>query len=302
MLAVKNRQMQGLLRDKKKFSMNLIKAAVIGDPISHSLSPKIHNFFLKKYDINGSYEAIRISKEDLREAVQKLIDQGFSGFNVTIPHKEEIFKICDYKSKTAELTGAVNTVIITPDKKIFGHNSDAEGFLNNLKNSAPEFDLKNKKAFVIGAGGAARAIVYGLLKSGVKKIFITNRNKNRAEELIKNFTKFAAEKKCEVKFFDAENFAAQLSDCDLLINSTALGMVGQDSLVLDLKNLKKSAIVYDIVYKPLMTDLLKSAEKRGNKIVTGIGMLIEQALFGFEAWFKEKPEVDEELEKMLLKY
>lgn len=278
----------------------MIKAAVIGDPISHSLSPKIHNFFLQKYKIDGSYVAIKISKDELQREVYKLVNQGFAGFNVTIPHKEEIFKICDFKSKTAQLTGAVNTVIVTPDKKLFGHNSDAEGFLNNLKNNAPEFDLKNKNTFVIGAGGAARAIVYALIKSGVKKIFITNRNQNRAEELIKNFAHFASQKRVEVTFFDTENFAKNLFDCDLLINSTSLGMSGQETLELDLKSLKNSAIVYDIVYKPLMTNLLQSAQNRGNKIITGIGMLIEQALIGFEAWFKQKPEVDLELEKLLI--
>ncbi len=277
----------------------IIKSAVIGDPISHSLSPKIHNFFLQKYGIEGSYEAIKIAKDDLKKEVQNLVNQGFSGFNVTIPHKEEIFKICDFKSKTAQLTGAVNTVIITPDKKLFGHNSDAEGFINNLKNCAPEFDLNGKNAFVIGAGGAARAVVYALIKSGAKKICITNRNKIRAEELIKNFAKFSSEKKCELQFFDAENFEKNLSDCDLLINSTSLGMLGQAPLTLDLKNLKNSALVYDIVYKPLETELLSAAKKRGNKIVTGIGMLVEQALIGFEAWFKTKPESDEKLQKIL---
>lgn len=279
--------------------MSTIKAAVIGDPISHSLSPKIHNFFLKKYKIDGSYEAIQIKKDELKKSVAELVNQGFAGFNVTLPHKEEIFKICDHKSKTAELTKAVNTVIVTEDKKLFGHNSDAEGFLNNLKESQPNFDLKNKNAFVIGAGGAARAIVYALIKAGAKKIFITNRNEARALELIKNFSDFSAEKNCQLKFLDAKNFAEKLSDCDLLTNSTSLGMSGQEPLIIDLKNLKKSAIVYDIVYKPLMTDLLQAAEKNGNKIVTGIGMLIHQALIGFEFWFKQKPEIDKKLIKLL---
>lgn len=281
--------------------INIIKSAVIGDPISHSLSPKIHNFFLEKYKINGSYIAIKIAKENLKEEIFDLINQGYAGFNVTIPHKEEVFKICDFKSKTAQLTGAVNTVIITEDKKIFGHNSDAEGFLNNLKDSHPEFNLKNKIAFVIGAGGAARAIIYGLIKSNVKKIFITNRSSNRALELIKNFTEFAREKNCEIIFLETKTFAENLNECDLLINSTSLGMIGQESLKINLNNLKKSAIVYDIVYNPLITDLLKDALNRGNKITTGIGMLIHQALIGFELWFKTKPEIDENLTKLLTK-
>lgn len=276
-------------------------AAVIGDPISHSLSPKIHNFLIKKYNIDGAYVAIQVGKNDLKQSVESLVKSGFAGFNVTIPHKEEIFKICDFVSKTAKLTGAVNTVIITEDKKLFGHNSDAEGFLNNLKNSQPNFDLKNKTVFVIGAGGAARAVVYAVIKLGAKKVVITNRNKNRALELIKNFADFASAKKCELTF--SNDFAADLNACDLLVNSTSLGMIGQDELKIDLKNLPKTAIVYDIVYKPLMTNLLLAAEKKGNKIVTGLGMLVQQALVGFEAWFKQKPEMSEvsEMEEELIK-
>ncbi len=270
-------------------SQKLIEAAVIGDPIGHSLSPKIHNFLLERQKIKGNYTAVTVKKDELKSFVLAAKNNGLAGFNVTIPHKEEIFKICDFKSKTAALTGAVNTVVITEDKKIFGHNSDAEGFLNNLKNLQSNFDLKNKNAFVIGAGGAARAIVYALIKSGVKKIFITNRNQDRAVELIKNFGDFAAQKKCEIRFLDNENFAKELNQCHLLVNSTSLGMLGQQALLIDLKNLHHEAIVYDIVYKPLMTELLKSAQSRGNKIVTGIGMLVFQALIGFEMWFKEKP-------------
>ncbi len=279
----------------------MIKAAVIGDPISHSLSPKIHGFFLEKYRITGSYKAIRVEKNNLLQALQKLIEEGFVGFNVTLPHKEEVYKLCDFKSKSAQLTGAVNTVIITKDKRLFGHNSDVDGFLNNLKISQPDFVLKNKTAFVVGAGGAARAIVYGLIKSGAKEIFITNRNFERVEKLLGDFAKFSAENFCEIKFLNLENFAQNLGNCNLLVNTTALGMVGQEELKLDLKNLNQAAIVYDIVYKPLITDLLASAQKRENKIVTGIGMLIQQALVGFEAWFGTKPEIDSELEKILTK-
>ncbi|MBU6140301.1 MAG: shikimate dehydrogenase [Proteobacteria bacterium] len=263
----------------------MIKSAVIGDPISHSLSPKIHNFFLQKLKIAGSYEAILVQKNELSEVVWNLVNQGFAGFNVTIPHKEKIFEICDELDETAQLTGAVNTVVITPEKKLRGLNSDVFGFLQNLKNSQPNFDLFEKNIFVIGAGGAARAVFYGLLKSGVKKIYLTNRTE-------KNFA--------DVEFLGRKNFEQKLAECDLLVNTTSLGMIGQEPLELDLSALKKSAIVYDIVYKPLKTELLKSAEMRGNKIVTGIGMLVEQALVGFEAWFGKKPEPSEELMKRLI--
>lgn len=270
--------------------MTKIKAAVIGDPISHSLSPKIHNFLLERHKIEGEYEAILVKKEEIKSFINSAKEIGLAGFNVTIPHKEEIFKICDYKSKSATLTGAINTVVITPDKKIFGHNSDAEGFSNHLKNSEPNFDLKNKTIFVIGAGGAARALIYALIKDEVGKIYITNRNQSRAEDLIKNFTEFAAKKKCELQFLKKEDFTKNLSKCDLLVNSSSLGMSGQEPLEIDLQNLNPQAIVFDIVYKPLITDLLKTSQARGNKIITGLGMLVFQALVGFELWFKQKPD------------
>ncbi len=165
-----------------------IKAAVIGDPIAHSLSPKIHQYWLKKYQIDGTYLPIKITKENLINSVESLIKDGYAGFNVTIPHKEEIFKICHHTSNSAKITKAVNTVIILEDKlqgpKIFGHNSDVDGFLKNLEQSCPDFNLKDKTAFVIGAGGAARAVIYGLIKSGVKNIFITNRDQERAKNIV----------------------------------------------------------------------------------------------------------------------
>ena len=275
--------------------IKIIKAGVIGDPISHSLSPKIHGYFLKQNNINGQYEAIKIAKEDLQESVKKLADDGFAGFNVTIPHKEEIFKICDHKSKSASLTRAVNTVIITKDGKFFGHNSDVDGFLNNLKDQAKDFTLKGKSAFVIGAGGAARAIVYGLVKSGVKEVFISNRNANRAENLISDFADFSQSANCKITYLEKQDFEKNLDKCDLLVNSTSLGMVNQSELELDISAIKKSAIIYDIVYNPLMTDLLKKGQANGNKIVTGLGMLVWQALVGFEAWFGKKVEIDEEI-------
>lgn len=270
--------------------MSTIKAAVIGDPISHSLSPIIHNFLLSKHQIDGDYSAILVKKDGLQDFVNSAIASGIAGFNVTIPHKEEIFKICDFKSKTAALTGAVNTVVITPDKKIFGHNSDGEGFVNHLKNSALHFKLKDKVVFMIGAGGAARAIAYALIKEGVKKIYISNRSENRAAELIKNFADFCAEKNCQMQFLDKKTFTQKLGECDLLVNSSCLGMSGQEPLEIDLNNLNSKAVVFDIVYKPLMTDLLKAADARGNKVVTGLGMLVFQALIGFELWFKQKPD------------
>jgi shikimate dehydrogenase len=271
-------------------SAKAIKAGLIGNPIQHSLSPKIHNFLLEKQKIDGIYLALKIEESDLKQCVSSLIKMGFAGFNVTVPYKEKIFELCDYKSKTARLSKAVNTVIITEDKKIFGHNSDAEGFLNNLKSCEPNFDFKSKNIFVIGAGGAGRAVLYSLIKLRTKKIIITNRNKNRALDVIQNFAAFAAEKNCRIEFYNMQNFEKKLDECDLLINTTSLGMEGQELLQIDLGNLNQKAIIYDLVYKPLITKLLQSAQNRGNKIITGAGMLLNQALIGFEAWFKQKPD------------
>lgn len=286
-----------------KNSQKLIQAAVIGDPISHSSSPKIHNFLLEKHHILGNYQAIKIEKSNLYQGVSELVNQGFAGFNVTIPHKEEIFRICDFTSRTALLTKAVNTVVVTADKKLFGHNSDAEGFINNLKFSQPNFVLKNKTAFVIGAGGAARAIIYSLINAEFKKIVITNRSSEKAKKIIEDFSEFSSQKKCHLLFQKHEQFCENLNECDLLINSTSLGMTGIEfdkSQEIDLKNLNTDAIVYDIVYKPLMTKLLNDAKQRGNKIVTGLGMLVFQALIGFELWFKEKPK-EEFVQEILTK-
>lgn len=270
----------------------IIKAAVIGDPISHSLSPKIHRYFLQKYSINGSYEAIHLTKESLLSGVQDIINQGFAGFNVTIPHKEEIYRICETHSEVAKHTKAVNTVKII-NGKLFGDNSDAEGFLQNLKKSQPDFFLKDKTAFVIGAGGASRAIIFALLDSGIKKIFLTNRNKERALTTIKDFSQLTDKKKTLICYYDNEEFCKRLDESDILINTTSMGMIGQSPLLINIKNIKKSSIVYDIVYKPLITELLNQAGQNENKIVTGIGMLIEQALVGFQYWFGIKPTISE---------
>lgn len=279
----------------------IIKAGVIGSPITHSLSPVIHNYFLEKYQINGTYDAIRIKPENLKLEINKLIKNGFAGFNVTIPHKESVFELCDKLSNTAKLIGAVNTIKIMDDGKLFGHNSDAEGFLKNLNNSYPEFTSKGKEVFLIGAGGAARAIIYSLINQKVKRILITNRDQEKAKKLIDDFSQFAVKNECQLQFIDREGFCEKLNSCDLLINSTSLGMKGFPDLDLDMGKLKNSAIIYDIIYQPLMTKLLTKGQDQGNRIVTGIGMLIYQALVGFELWYGKNADYDSNLSQILIK-
>ncbi len=283
-------------------SINLIKAGVIGFPISHSLSPIIHNFYLNKYKINGTYEAFAIPSENFEDSIKNLVQQqNLSGFNITIPHKEKIYNLCQHLSKTAQMTKAVNTLIVMENGKFFGHNSDAEGFIKNFFNHCPNYQLNNKKCLVIGAGGASRAIIYSLISQKVSQIFIANRDQEKALKLIADFKNFSQQNLVDLKFIPLKTSFDFLNEVDLIINASSLGMINQQKLDIDISNAKKTAIVYDIVYKPLITDLLSQAKKLDLKIITGIGMLIEQALIGFEAWYKIKAEFDLELEKILLK-
>lgn len=281
--------------EKYNPSPNTKIAAVIGDPIAQSLSPYLHNYWLKQNKIDGVYIPLKVSVADFSEFIKSMHSLGFSGFNITIPHKESALKLCNFISLAAKQIGAVNTITIK-DGKIYGDNSDHFGFIQNIKSEHPNFDFKNKKVLLLGAGGASRAIVFGLLNQGVAEITITNRDLIRAENLAQNFLKTG-----QIKTISWNNRDKNLSDFDMLINSTSLGMSGKDELEIDLNNLKKSALVCDIVCKPLMTKLLKQAQQQGNLTVTGIGMLVYQGVIGFEKWFKIKPEVDKKLLDEMIK-
>ncbi len=273
----------------------MIKSGVIGNPIKHSKSPIIHGYWLNKYDINGSYKAIEIDNDDFEEQIYNLFKEGYAGFNVTIPYKIRIIDICDYLSDDARAIGAVNTVIRMKNGKIEGRNTDSFGFIENIKNNIDNYHFNNKNAMILGAGGAARACVYGLLKEGTKKLYISNRTKEKAENLAKEMKKYG-----NIEVVDWNNKENYLEDIKLLVNSTSLGMTGKNELEIDLSSLPKDALVNDIVYAPLNTQLLCKAKNNGNEIVTGIGMLIHQAIPAFEAWFGIKPKVTQELEKLVL--
>lgn len=276
-------------------SKEFIKTGVIGHPISHSKSPLIHNYWIKKYGLNGSYEAIDIAPSHLKDGIQKLIDEGYAGFNVTIPHKETIIDLCEDIDGNAALVGAVNTVSIK-DGKLYGSNTDSFGFLANLKQYYPDFDFEEGGALVLGAGGAARAIVSGLVGCRIPEVLLFNRTKARAEKIA---TEIGLNTDL-VDVLDWEERHDSLQWVNLVINTTSLGMDGQAPLDLDLEKLSKRALVNDIVYSPLETDLLKSAKARGNKVVTGIGMLLHQARPAFHKWYGVMPDVDEALEKLVL--
>ncbi len=282
-------------------SSNKKTAAVIGDPISHSLSPKLHGYLLNKYNIGGIYLPFKVAKEDLKTCITSFTNLGFAGFNVTIPHKESIIKFCHELSPRAKAIGAVNTVVIDHNGKLRGDNSDGIGFINNIKQNQPNFTFKGKHVTVLGAGGAARAICFSLMEEGVGEINIINRSHDKAEHIRHDFAKFKNFKTIiTVENWKKRNEAIQ--DSDLLINTTSLGMAGHLELEINLINLKPDALVTDIVYKPLMTKLLSDAKNQGNPIVTGIGMLINQGLVGFEAWYKIKPEVDKTLVKNMIEW
>lgn len=272
---------------------DLIKTGVIGHPIKHSKSPLIHNYWMKEHHLNGSYEALDIPPEELLTQLPILFDQHFyTGFNLTIPHKELVLPLCDEIDETAQKIGAVNTILRRPDGSIFGTNTDAFGFIYNIKQNYPHFDFTKNAAVVLGAGGAAKAIIHGLLEAGAPQIILLNRTREKADLLAKTDARIIAQ--------DWDQRSACLSGANLLVNTTALGMQGQAALDINLSKLPLDALVSDIVYAPLMTDLLLTAQQRGNPVITGIGMLLHQARPAFKLWYGIMPEVSPALEALVL--
>lgn len=272
--------------------MSFIKAGVIGHPIKHSKSPIIHNHWIAKYGLEGGYKAVDVDPDAFRDAIKALIDEGYAGFNVTIPFKQKIMEFCTELDDTAKAIGAVNTVAVR-DGKLYGFNTDAFGFIENVHQSAFGDDFVHRPCVVLGAGGAARAIVYGLLQAGAQKIILMNRTRDKAEEL-------SGMKPNRIEVRDWSERSSALDGAGFLVNTTALGMTGKDRLEISLNAFPKDAVVSDIVYAPLKTELLAAAEVQGNQIVTGIGMLLHQARPAFEKWFGMLPDIDAELETKVL--
>ena len=269
----------------------MIKAGVIGHPIAHSKSPLIHGYWLKKFGIDGEYMAYDVPPDNLVAGVNRLVQAGLRGFNVTLPHKQTIMDLCSDISEDAQKIGAVNTVVIDDHGQLHGRNTDAFGFIQNLDETIPDFDWSNRETVVIGAGGAARAVLYALSIKGVQDITLTNRTQESANFLASGYG-------AKVTAWDQRQKAIQGSD--LIINTTSLGMKGQPPLEIDLSGITDQAVVYDIVYAPLYTPLLCAARDQGAQFVTGIGMLLHQARPAFAAWFSQYPEVTPELEKLVL--
>ena len=268
-------------------------AGVIGWPIAHSLSPRLQGYWLDRYGINGAYVPLAVRPEDFGEALRALPKLGFAGANVTVPHKETALRSVDAVEDTARRIGAVNTIVVRDDGSLLGRNTDGFGFMENLKAGAPGWDPAAGPAVVIGAGGAARAIVAALVDAGVPDLRLTNRTRSRADQL-------AGEIGGPIAVDSWENRSGALDGAGLLVNTTTLGMTGHAPLDLDLQSLPKTALVTDIVYAPLETPLLAAARDRGNPTVDGLGMLLHQARPGFAAWFGTEPEVTDDLRRFVL--
>ncbi len=271
----------------------VLKAGVIGWPIDHSLSPPLHDFWLKQYQIDGEYLPFAVEPQNLETFLKNLADGGRRGTNVTLPHKEATLTIVDHADDLARKIGAVNTVVVQDDGTLHGSNTDSYGFLENLKDHQPQWRASAGSAVVLGAGGAARAIVVALQNAGAPEIILLNRTKSRAEKL-------ARELGGDIKVDDWDNRADVLAATATLVNTTSLGMQGQPPLEIDLEKLPGAALVTDIVYRPFETELLKNAKARGNPTVNGLGILLHQARPGFAAWFGVEPEVSDELRSHIL--
>ena len=272
----------------------IAKVCVMGWPIAHSRSPLIHNFWIRQLGIkNAIYERLAVPPEELQETVKSLVDWGFIGANVTVPHKEAVFACLMRHDAIARRLKAVNTIVLT-EAGLEGRNTDGYGFMANLFHAAPNWKANRGPAVMLGAGGAARAIATALDDAGAPEIRIVNRTHSRAETLIRDLgLKNAA-------VFSWEQIDRAFVNANLLVNTTTLGMKGERDLEIDLTPLPTTALVTDIVYTPLETGLLRAARLRGLTTVDGLGMLLHQAVPGFEAWFGKRPQVSAELRALVL--
>ena len=274
------------------FTGAAIVAGVAGWPIKHSRSPRIHNYWLKKYGIDGVYVPLAIPPDRAKDAIRMLPALGIRGLNVTVPNKEEAYKAMDEVDRWAQRMKAVNTIMVR-DGILYGANTDAFGFLESLREARPDWRADTGPAVILGAGGAARAIVAGLQDAGAPEIRIANRTPERSAAIRDEFDN-------PVRPVLWEHRADALEDAVLVVNTTSLGMEGQPALDLDLAKLPADAVVYDIVYVPLETPLLAAARARGNPAIDGLGMLLHQARPGFREWFGTDPVVDQALRDHVL--
>jgi shikimate dehydrogenase len=267
------------------------RAFVIGDPVSHSRSPKIHGHWLSRYGIAGSYEAIHVKQADVGAFLSSMAENSFVGGNVTVPHKEAAFEHAAVRDETCEEIGAVNTVWLE-DGRLHGANTDSFGFAQNLDEGALGWDRAGA-ALVIGAGGASRAVIHALKARGISDIRVANRSLERACELQAVFGP-------TVSAHGLEALSELAEGAGLVVNTTSLGMKGEGQITLDMAQVPKEALVTDIVYVPLETPFLKAARLAGLRTIDGLGMLLHQARPGFEKWFGVLPDVTPELRQLVI--
>jgi shikimate dehydrogenase len=276
--------------------MTLVKiplAGVIGAPVAHSKSPKLHSYWLSKYGIKGHYIPLHVDTDNLAQVLRAMPDMGFVGANVTIPHKQAALALAHYPSETARRIGAANTLTFDADGKIHADNTDAAGFANNLWQHAPHWQPTTTPALVLGAGGASRAVIVALLDAGTPQIFLANRTQEKAIALAMEFGP-------RIIPLTWDMVPSYMSQVNLLVNTTSLGMAGQPALPFDITSLNPNTIVTDIVYTPLETPLLRAARVLGCHCVDGLGMLLHQAAPGFARWFGQTPVVDDATRQAVL--
>ncbi len=270
-------------------------AAVIGWPIAHSKSPQLHQYWIDRYNVDGVVVPFAVAPDHLDVAVAALAAMGLAGCSVTLPHKQACIPLLDEVSPLVTTVGACN-LIVHKDGKLYGDNTDVFGFAENLKLGAPDANWQ-RPALVLGAGGAARAVIAGLSELGVPEILIANRTHSRAEALASDMAARLTSKLSAVPWQDA---ATAVGQCGFLINTTSLGMTGQPPLEIDVTGLSPDCVVNDIVYTPLETDLLRHAAAKGCTTVDGLGMLLHQGRPAFHGWFGVDPQVDEAQRNLVL--
>lgn len=268
-------------------------AGVIGWPVGHSQSPRLHGFWLDEHGIDGAYIPMPVSPDHIETAIASLPKLGFRGANVTVPHKIAAFETADELSPAAKAIGAVNTLVCREDGSIFGDNTDGYGFIANLKAGAPDWSPSDRPALVLGAGGAARAVVWSLIDAGVPSVLLANRTAEKAAAI-------AADMDGSVDVIPWDDRHDAVGVAGVIANTTSLGMTGKPPLDLRIENAIASTTVTDIVYAPLETPLLRDARDHGCITVDGLGMLLHQAVPGFEAWFGVRPDVTPALRNHVL--
>jgi shikimate dehydrogenase len=277
------------MSDSQQFKL----AGVMGMPVFQSRSPILHNYWIRKYGLRGAYGHFPVQVENIEAAIRGLSALGIAGCNITQPHKLMAMKLMDKLTPMAQRIGAINCIVVQPDGALHGFNNDGFGYIQSLKDKQPSWRADTGPITVLGCGGGARAVVISLLDEGAQEIRLINRTRAKAEEL-------SAANPAVVKVFDWSERHAALEGAAMLVNTTNQGMYGQPALDIQLDALPKSALVSDLIYIPLETPLLAAARARGNVTTNGLGMLLNQAIPAFEAWFGVKPEITEELRQAVL--